>query len=106
MALHAVEGACREIDEPALVIGAGPVGLAIVLWLANCAPGTSSRSDPVAGRRAMAERSAALPPSILPPPTSAWRSSATGAARPLSLECSACRARSSTPPTSPARRRW
>jgi (R,R)-butanediol dehydrogenase/meso-butanediol dehydrogenase/diacetyl reductase len=88
VALHAVEGARREVDEPALVIGAGPVGLAIVLWLRHLGARHIVVSDPVAGRRAMAER---LGATATVDPTAADVRSAfereTGAAPTAVLEC-------------------
>jgi len=56
VALHAVDGALRTPDEPVLVLGGGPVGQAVVLWLRHLGVRHVVLSDPVAHRRALAER--------------------------------------------------
>ncbi len=56
VARHAVEGAVRDVDQPVVVLGGGPVGQAVVLWLAHLGVRDIVLSDPVAGRRALAER--------------------------------------------------
>jgi (R,R)-butanediol dehydrogenase/meso-butanediol dehydrogenase/diacetyl reductase len=56
VALHAVDGALRTPDEPMLVLGGGPVGQAVVLWLRHLGVRDVVLSDPVAHRRALAER--------------------------------------------------
>lgn len=54
--LHTVDRAGLRPGEPALVIGGGPVGLAVALWLRFAGAGEVIVSDPVASRRALAER--------------------------------------------------
>ena len=54
--LHAVNVARIRPDEAALVMGAGPVGLAVVLWLRHLGVRTILVSEKSPGRRAVAER--------------------------------------------------
>ncbi|HEX5587125.1 MAG TPA: alcohol dehydrogenase catalytic domain-containing protein [Acidimicrobiia bacterium] len=54
--LAAVERAAVQPDEAVVVIGGGPIGLAITVWLQVLGVGDVVVSDPVAGRRALAER--------------------------------------------------
>ncbi|MGE0880666.1 MAG: zinc-binding dehydrogenase [Acidimicrobiia bacterium] len=54
VALNAMEKAAMGIDEKLLVIGAGPIGLACVLWAKALGVDSVVVSDPVAGRREMA----------------------------------------------------
>jgi (R,R)-butanediol dehydrogenase/meso-butanediol dehydrogenase/diacetyl reductase len=56
VALHTVDRAQVQPGEPALVLGGGPVGLAVALWLRFVGAGEVVVSDPVASRRALAER--------------------------------------------------
>jgi (R,R)-butanediol dehydrogenase / meso-butanediol dehydrogenase / diacetyl reductase len=68
VALHTVERAALVPGEAAVVLGAGPVGLAVALWLAALGAGEVVVSDPVPSRRALAERlgaSATVDPSEL-----------------------------------------
>lgn len=51
VARHAVGRGGLEAGEPALVIGAGPVGLAVLLWLKHLGADTVAVSDPLAARR-------------------------------------------------------
>lgn len=68
--LHAVNVAKVKPGEAALVMGAGPVGLATVLWLRHLGVETIVVSEKSAGRRAVAERLGATeavePGGILP----------------------------------------
>jgi 2-desacetyl-2-hydroxyethyl bacteriochlorophyllide A dehydrogenase len=52
--LHAVERARIQADDRVLVIGAGPVGLAVTLWARHMGARRLVVSDPVAARRAAA----------------------------------------------------
>lgn len=54
--LHAVGVARVRRGETCLVIGAGPIGLAITLWARHFGAGEVIVSETVPGRRAMAER--------------------------------------------------
>lgn len=54
VALHAVERAQLQIGEHALVLGGGPVGLAVALWLRQLGAREVVVSDPVAHRRELA----------------------------------------------------
>lgn len=54
--LHAVNVGRIRRGERCLVIGAGPIGLAIALWARHFGAEEVIVSDPVAARRAMAER--------------------------------------------------
>jgi 2-desacetyl-2-hydroxyethyl bacteriochlorophyllide A dehydrogenase len=54
--LAAVERAAVHPGEAVVVIGGGPIGLAISVWLRVLGVGNVVVSDPVAGRRALAER--------------------------------------------------
>lgn len=52
VARHAVGRGGLVPGETALVIGGGPVGLAVLLWLKHLGAGTVAVSDPLASRRA------------------------------------------------------
>jgi (R,R)-butanediol dehydrogenase / meso-butanediol dehydrogenase / diacetyl reductase len=54
--LHAVARAALTPGDRVLVVGAGPVGLAVVLWARHLGAREVAVSDPVAHRRAAAER--------------------------------------------------
>jgi threonine dehydrogenase-like Zn-dependent dehydrogenase len=54
--LSVASRAAVEPGEATVVLGAGPVGLAIVLWLRALGAGDVVVSEPVAGRRVLAER--------------------------------------------------
>lgn len=54
--LHAVRAARIRRGESCLVIGAGPIGLAITLWASQFGAADVIVSEKAAGRRAMAER--------------------------------------------------
>jgi 2-desacetyl-2-hydroxyethyl bacteriochlorophyllide A dehydrogenase len=54
--LHAVERARIQADDRVLVIGAGPVGLAVTLWARHMGARELVVSDPVAARREAAAR--------------------------------------------------
>ena len=56
VAHHALERSPREPGEPVLVLGAGPVGLAVALWAQILGARQVVVSDPVAHRRALAEK--------------------------------------------------
>lgn len=56
VALHAVVRSGTVPGDDVLVVGGGPVGLAVVLWLAHLGARSIVVSDPVPARRAMAER--------------------------------------------------
>jgi len=56
VALHAIRRAGFEPGEDALVLGGGPVGLAVALWLRALGAREVLVSDPVASRRALAEQ--------------------------------------------------
>lgn len=67
--LHAVNVARARPHEAALVLGAGPVGLATTLWLRHLGVRTVIVSETSAGRRDVAERlgaTAAVDPTRLP----------------------------------------
>ncbi len=55
VARHAVGRGGLVEGETALVIGAGPVGMAVAIWLRRLGAGAVVVSDPLAGRRSMAE---------------------------------------------------
>jgi len=55
VAHHALERTPREPGEPVLVLGAGPVGLAVALWARALGAREVVVTDPVAHRRALAE---------------------------------------------------
>lgn len=68
--LHAVRAAALRPGEPALVMGAGPIGLMTLLWLKAEGAGAVTVSDPAAPRRALAARLGAdrvLDPTTEPP---------------------------------------
>jgi (R,R)-butanediol dehydrogenase/meso-butanediol dehydrogenase/diacetyl reductase len=54
--LHAVGTARLRRDESCLVIGAGPIGLAIMLWARHAGAGEVIVAETAPGRRAMAEQ--------------------------------------------------
>ncbi len=54
VAHHALDRTPREPGEPVLVLGAGPVGLAVALWAQVLGARTVVVSDPVPHRRALA----------------------------------------------------
>jgi (R,R)-butanediol dehydrogenase/meso-butanediol dehydrogenase/diacetyl reductase len=56
VALHTVDRATLEPGDDVLVIGGGPVGLAVALWARQLGAREVVLSDPVASRRALAER--------------------------------------------------
>jgi (R,R)-butanediol dehydrogenase/meso-butanediol dehydrogenase/diacetyl reductase len=56
VAHHALDSTPLEPDEPILVLGAGPVGLAIALWAQALGTGQVIVSDPAEHRRALAAR--------------------------------------------------
>jgi (R,R)-butanediol dehydrogenase / meso-butanediol dehydrogenase / diacetyl reductase len=56
VAHHALERTPREPGEPVLVLGAGPVGLAVALWARLLGAREVVVSDPLTHRRALAER--------------------------------------------------
>jgi (R,R)-butanediol dehydrogenase/meso-butanediol dehydrogenase/diacetyl reductase len=56
VALHTVDRASLEPGDDVLVIGGGPVGLAVALWARQLGAGEVVVSDPVARRRSLAER--------------------------------------------------
>jgi (R,R)-butanediol dehydrogenase/meso-butanediol dehydrogenase/diacetyl reductase len=56
VAHHALERTPREPGEPVLVLGAGPVGLAVALWARLLGAREVVVSEPAAHRRALAER--------------------------------------------------
>ena len=67
VALHTVARAGGGVGDDVVVLGAGPIGLAVVLWLRHAGVREIVVSDPVATRRAMAERLA--PPATMDPTT-------------------------------------
>jgi (R,R)-butanediol dehydrogenase/meso-butanediol dehydrogenase/diacetyl reductase len=56
VALHTVDRATLDPGADVLVIGGGPVGLAVALWARQLGAGEVVVSDPVATRRALAEQ--------------------------------------------------
>lgn len=54
VALHALDRAQLRPAEPVLVLGAGPVGLAVALWARTLGSSAVVVSDPAAGRRELA----------------------------------------------------
>ncbi len=56
VALHTVERAGLKANDDVLVLGGGPVGAAVALWLRALGAGEVVVSDPVSSRRALAER--------------------------------------------------
>ncbi len=56
VAHHALEKTLRRPGEPLLVLGAGPVGLAVALYARLFGASEVLVSDPVPGRRALAEK--------------------------------------------------
>src|SRR3954447_6894266 len=54
VAHHALERTPRDAGEPVLVLGAGPVGLAVALWARALGAREMVVSDPVPHRRALA----------------------------------------------------
>jgi (R,R)-butanediol dehydrogenase / meso-butanediol dehydrogenase / diacetyl reductase len=56
VALHAVERARLQPNDDVLVLGGGPVGAAVALWLRALGAGEVVVSDPIASRRSMTER--------------------------------------------------
>lgn len=55
VAHHALEKTPRQPDEPLLILGAGPVGLAVALYARLFGASEVLVSDPIPGRRALAE---------------------------------------------------
>ena len=60
VARHALELTPREPGEPVLVLGGGPVGLAVALWAGSLGARQVVVTDPVAHRRALAEAIGAI----------------------------------------------
>jgi (R,R)-butanediol dehydrogenase/meso-butanediol dehydrogenase/diacetyl reductase len=56
VAHHALEKTTRDPGEPVLVLGAGPVGLAVAMWARALGASEVVVSDPLGHRRALAER--------------------------------------------------
>jgi (R,R)-butanediol dehydrogenase/meso-butanediol dehydrogenase/diacetyl reductase len=56
VALHALDRAQLRPAEPVLVLGAGPVGMAVTLWARTLGASAVVVSDPAAGRRELALR--------------------------------------------------
>jgi (R,R)-butanediol dehydrogenase/meso-butanediol dehydrogenase/diacetyl reductase len=56
VAYHALDRTTRAPDAPVLVLGGGPVGAAVALWARALGAREVMVSDPVASRRALAER--------------------------------------------------
>jgi (R,R)-butanediol dehydrogenase/meso-butanediol dehydrogenase/diacetyl reductase len=54
VSLQAVERAHLRIGEPVLVLGAGPIGLAAIIWARIAGAGDIIASDPIARRRELA----------------------------------------------------
>ena len=60
VAHHALERTPREPGEPLLILGAGPVGLAVALWAQVLGASQIVVSDPAAHRRALAQKVGAI----------------------------------------------
>ena len=56
VALHAIEAANIKPGDDVLVIGAGPIGLAVIMWAKHLGVTEITVSDPVARRRELAEK--------------------------------------------------
>jgi (R,R)-butanediol dehydrogenase / meso-butanediol dehydrogenase / diacetyl reductase len=87
VALHTVDRAGLRPGEPAVVIGGGPVGLAVALWLRRLGAGEVLVSDPVPGRRALAERVGAATVDPTADDVGAAFQRLTGVAAALVIEC-------------------
>ncbi|MBI2704562.1 MAG: alcohol dehydrogenase catalytic domain-containing protein [Actinobacteria bacterium] len=86
--LHTVDRAGIEPGDDVLVLGAGPVGAAVALWLRHAGAGEIVVSDPVDHRRALAEEVGAT--ATIDPAAADVRSafeSITGAPPRLVIEC-------------------
>jgi (R,R)-butanediol dehydrogenase / meso-butanediol dehydrogenase / diacetyl reductase len=89
VALHGLRRAGLRAGEPLAVLGAGPIGLAVTAWARALGAGPALVSDPVAGRRALAE---ALGAEAVVDPTAddvaAACRRALGTEAPVVIECS------------------
>lgn len=89
VALHGLRRAGFRPGEAMAVLGAGPIGLAVTAWSRALGGGPVVVSDPVAERRALAERlgaAATVDPTAGPPAGACRRE--LGALPPLVMECS------------------
>jgi (R,R)-butanediol dehydrogenase/meso-butanediol dehydrogenase/diacetyl reductase len=87
VAHHALERSPREPGEPVLVIGAGPVGLAVALWAQTLGAREVMVSDPVAHRRALATSVGALAVDPTDQDVAAAFTAATGGPPRVVVEC-------------------
>lgn len=88
VALHALDRAQLRPAEPVLVLGAGPVGLAVTLWARALGASAVVVSDPAAGRRDLALKLGAT--AVVDPATqdvSAAFEQATGRPARVVIEC-------------------
>lgn len=87
VALHTVDRAQLQPGEPVAVLGGGPVGAAVALWLRTLGAGEVVVSDPVASRRALAESIGAATVDPTTDDVTAELRRIMGGAPPLVIEC-------------------
>ena len=87
VAHHALERTPRAPGEPVLVLGAGPVGLAVALWAQVLGATEVVVSDPVAERRELAERIGAVAVDPVTEDVAGAFATPTGAPPSVVIEC-------------------
>ncbi|MFF9363839.1 alcohol dehydrogenase catalytic domain-containing protein [Streptomyces griseoluteus] len=87
VALHALDRTPRAAGEPVLVLGAGPVGCAVALWARALGAGEVVVSDPMAGRRRLAESLGAATIDPLHEDVAEQFAKITGSAPRVVIEC-------------------